>query len=118
MEHTIAASGPFVEIEEQVIQVLEQQGFVVRRTFSLHSAAERDAHPLEKPGFSVLMLYAAGAACPPLGLITLYERKDQIVIQTAPVTQPPPAAGAEADLIAALTMGGLKLCGCGSRPQQ
>ncbi|HFD39723.1 MAG TPA: hypothetical protein ENJ31_07760 [Anaerolineae bacterium] len=116
MEHTITAPGPFAEIEEQVIQVLEQQGFVVRRTFSLHSAAGRDAHPLEKPGFSVLMLYAAEATCPPLGLITLYEREDQIVIQTASATQPPPVSDAEAKLVAALMMGGLKLCSCGGRP--
>jgi len=99
---------------------LEQQGLVVKRTFSLHSAAGGDVDLKEgKPGYSVLMLYAAEADCPPLGLITLYEREGRIVIQTTAATsagQPPPAADAEAELAAALMVGGLELCGWGGRP--
>ena len=117
MEYVITASGPFAEIEEQVIRALEQQGFVVQRTFSLHSASGGGSSPAEgKPGYSVLMLYAPDASCPPLGLLTLYEREGQTVVQTAPAAPPtgqsPPPGDAEAELVAALMMGGLELCGC------
>ena len=113
MEYIITASGPFAEIEEQVIRALEQHGLVVRKTFSLHSAAGGDVNSTEgRPGYCVLMLYAAEADCPPLGLITLYERQGEIVIQaTAARAAGPPlrAADAEAELVAALTVGGLGL---------
>ena len=118
MEYVITASRPFGEIEAKTIGALEQRGFVVRRTFSLHSATGGDdSSPGRRPGYSVLMLYAAGAQRQPLGLVMLYQQGKQTVINpvlTAPsASQAEPAPGSEdadAELIAALVLAGLDLC--------
>ncbi len=135
MEYLIASDLPFDEIEAQIVEALERQGWMVQRTFSLRSvvgADRRDRGTLTlpdhsgatgaKPGYSVLMLYAAGALRRPLGLITLYERGDRTVVK--PVLAParsqepssadaqeasaPAGSDAHAVLVAALVRGGLR----------
>jgi YHS domain-containing protein len=135
MEYIVRTCLPFDEIEAQTVEALERQGLTVQRTFSLHSAVgpkeemgastshDHSAALGGKPGYSVLMLYAAGTLRQPLGLITLYERGDRIVINpvltpldnwllsSAEVGKAPTRRGpdAEAELVAALIRGGLDL---------
>ncbi len=129
MEYVITARRPFEETEALVIAALRQQGLLVQRTFSLRSAAgaaeESASTPRgtgSSPGYSVLMLYALGTPRRPIGLLTLYERDRRTVIKPVimPVEYPRPESpmgeaqlapeDADADLVAALVLGGLELC--------
>ena len=101
---------PFEEIEAQTIGVLKRQGFVVQRTFSLSSAMGAGRNSTDgNPGYSVLLLYAAGTRRQPLGLVTLYEWQGRTVIHSllTPLVEgsrPSPAdEDVEAELAAALT---------------
>ena len=84
MEFVVTARRPFEEIEAQTIDALEQQGFVVRCTFSLRSATGLGSTG-RNPGYSVLLLYASGLEQKPLGLVTLYERGEETVIRPSQV---------------------------------
>lgn len=129
MEYVITVDRPFEEIEALTTAALEQQGLVVQRTFSLRSAlvAERGNTGTLRgsgsgPGYSVLMLYATGTPRRPLGLLTLYERGRQIVINpiltpldngqpASPVEKGKAASGdADAELVATLVLSGLEFC--------
>jgi YHS domain-containing protein len=108
MEYVVTNSQPFDEVEALAIRAL-QEGFVVQRTFSLHSVTSSiNAEAEERPGYSVLMLYATGERQQVMGLVTLYERAGRTVIQPQLT-----AAGfrdADAEILAALGQGGLDLC--------
>jgi hypothetical protein len=109
MEYVITADRPFEEIEAQTIEALERWGFVVQRTFSLRSAIRTEIGGTgEKPGYSVLMLYASDSQRRPLGLVTLYERGERTVISAVPAS--PDGTDENADLVAALILGGLEFC--------
>jgi hypothetical protein len=111
MEYLITADRPFEEIEARTIDALERGGFVVRRTFSLHSAtAAAEGGTDGDPGYSVLMLYASGARQQPLGLVTVYERGDRIAVQPVLTSPGPGSQDVHAELVAALALGGLHLC--------
>ena len=137
MEYLVTANRPFEEIEALTMGALERQGLVVQRTFSLRSAvgtAGGNASALEGagsgPGYSVLMLYAAGTPRRPLGLVTLYERGPWTVIY--PVLTPldngrPPSpldsgratsADLDAELVAALALSGLEFCAQVARAEE
>ena len=109
MEYVIRNSQPFEEVEARAIGVLRKMGFAVQCTFSLRSATTSTGEPAEaRPGYSVLLLYAQGESQQALGLVTLYERAGQTVMQPQLV-----AAGsrdAEAEMLAALGQGGLEVC--------
>jgi hypothetical protein len=109
MRYLIRADRSFGEIEAQTIAVLEQQGFVVRRTFSLESATRSSSSaPRASPGYSVLMLYASDYLREPLGLVTLYEQGGQTVIHSLVTLS---AGGdVEAEMVAALVQSGLDFC--------
>ena len=109
MQYVITAQRSFGEIEAQTIAVLEQQGFVVQRTFSLESATRsRGGGLYASPGYSVLMLYASGYLREPLGLVTLYEQGGQTVIH--PLFTLPAGGDVEAEMVAALGQSGLDFC--------
>jgi YHS domain-containing protein len=137
MEYLITNSLPFDQIEAKIVEALEQKGLWVQRTFSLRSAVAADGAQASalvqtehsaanggRPGYSVLLLYAAGALRRPLGLVTLYEQGARTLINPVLTPEGIPlissvqvgsAAGgegadAEADLVAALVRGGLDLC--------
>jgi hypothetical protein len=115
MEYVITTNQPFEAIEALATEALEQQGFEVECTFSLHSVAGVGRGSLKTgPGYSVLMIYAPGIEHQPLGLVTIYERGEQTVIRPMlklPTSkQSPPEVGdggADAELVAALALGGL-----------
>jgi hypothetical protein len=112
MEFVVTARRPFEEIEAQTIDALEQQGFVVRCTFSLRSATGSGSSSAGRnPGYSVLLLYASGLEQKPLGLVTLYERGEKTVIRPGQVLAPAASGGqdAGADLVAALVQAGFDL---------
>jgi hypothetical protein len=109
MEYVITANRSFEEIETQTIEALERWGFVVQRTFSLRSAIRAEiGGTAEKPGYSVLMLHASNTQRRPLGLVTLYERGERTVISALPAS--PDGTDENADLVAALVLGGLEFC--------
>ena len=109
MEYLIQNAQPFEEVEAQAIGALQQEGFVVQRTFSLRSATASDRGAAEaNPGYSVLMLYESGEPQQLLGLVTLYERAGQTVIQ--PQLMAARFRDAEAEILVALGQGGLDLC--------
>lgn len=109
MEYVITSRQPFEEVEAQAIGALQQEGFVVQRTFSLRSVTASGKDAAEAgPGYSVLLLYAPGEPGHVLGLITLYERAGQTVIQ--PQLMPTGSHDAEAEIVAALGQGGLEVC--------
>jgi hypothetical protein len=135
MEYVITTDDSFDGIEALTIEALKQQGLDVRRTFSLRSAtgqsasrafatASQQPHPdsAGNPGYSVLLLYAAGAPRGPVGLLTLFERGGQMVISSLPAGSGPEAgasvgagqANAAPDaaslLLAALIATGLDFC--------
>jgi xanthine dehydrogenase accessory factor len=137
MEYLITNSLPFDQIEAKIVEALEQHGLWVQRTFSLRSAvaadrgqasalvqAEQSVASGGRPGYSVLMLYAAGALRRPLGLVTLYQQGTRTLINPVLTPECTPlissvqagrATGgegtdAEADLVATLVRGGLDLC--------
>jgi hypothetical protein len=137
MEYVITTEQPFEEVESRMVEALQQQGWVVHRTFSLRSAvgaarsgertlsAQQDGAATEAgPGYSVLMLYASGAQRRSLGLLTLYQLQRRTVITfvphlpdgegtemdalSVPTTQP--AANMDAELVVALALSGLDFC--------
>jgi hypothetical protein len=118
MEYVVTANRPFEEIETQAISALEQQGFGVQRSFSLHSAAGTGGSAgVASPGYSVLLLYTPGTERQLLGLVTLYERQGRTVIGSRLTAQAEKqretsrgSEDLEADLVAALLLGGLDLC--------
>jgi YHS domain-containing protein len=109
MEYVITSRQPFEEVETQAIDALQREGFSVQRTFSLRSATASGTGPAEASlGYSVLLLYAPGEPRQVLGLVTLYERAGQTVIQ--PQLTPTGSRDAEAEILAALGQGGLEVC--------
>ena len=109
MRYLITGERSFGEIEAQTIAVLEQQGFVVQRTFSLESATRSSVGGLyASPGYSVLMLYASDYLREPLGLVTLYEQGGQTVIHS--LFTLPAGGDVEAEMAAALAQSGLDFC--------
>jgi hypothetical protein len=109
MEYVIPGKGHFQEIEAQAMSALEEQGFAVQRTFSLHSVAMSGSGSGGAcPGYGVLMLYASGARHEPLGLLILYERGEQTVIH--PAFAPSAVGDVEAEVATALVLGGLDFC--------
>lgn len=118
MEYVIAADRPFQQIEAQTIDALEQGGFLVYRTFSLGSVGTAgDSGRLQSPGYTVLMLYRSGPQPHPLGLVTLYERCGQTVLEALlpsyAASEAQGRSGAqdvEAELAVALSLGGLDFC--------
>jgi YHS domain-containing protein len=131
MEYVVTTERSFDEIESRTIGALERHGLLVQRTFSLRSAVGAGSMASQKPsapagaepGYSVLMLYAAGALRRPLGLITLFQRGDRTIIspvltlnedqQRLAVDPEQPVAGAGSDLnaqlLAVLVQGGLEI---------
>jgi hypothetical protein len=109
MDHVITPDRPFDQIEAQTLDVLEKQGFSVQRTSSLRSSAgAKGNNASSSPGYSVLMLHAAGIQRQPLGRLHLFEREGRIVIRPDLTAVDHVDAGAE--LIVALVLGGLDLC--------
>ncbi len=107
MEYLITSEQLFLEIESQTVTALERHGFVVRQTFSLHSATE--AAQMEKgPGYSVFMIYLTGASHQPAAQLTLYQREEQTLIAPALASAAP--ADMDANLVAAFVSGGLEFC--------
>ncbi len=107
MEYVITTEQPFEEIEALTKGALERQGFTVQRTFSLHSAT-RAASGQGHLGYSVFMLYGSDADRRPLGLLTLYQRGGQTVIN--PKLSPAAGADLDASLVGALVLDELELC--------
>jgi YHS domain-containing protein len=96
-EYVVKSDWPFEEIEARAMGVLEQHGFMVQRTFSLLSATASGTPGAGRGlGYSVLMVYGSGA------------RGGQTVIH--PLFTSPVAADVEAEVVAALTQGGLAFC--------
>lgn len=118
MEYVITADRPFQQIEAQTIDALEQGGFLVHRTFSLGSVeTASDGGKLQSPGYTVLMLYRSTPQPHPLGLVTLYERCGQTVLEAlltsyaaSEVQGHSGAQDVEAELAVALSLGGLDFC--------
>lgn len=109
MEYVITNQQPFDEVEGQAIRALEQQGFIVQRTFSLHSAtASGRDRGQAGPGYSVLMLYAPGQGQRALGLITLYEGAGRTMLQPQLATMS--SRDTEAEILGVLVRGGLDVC--------
>lgn len=107
MEYLITSERPFDEIEATSTGTLERHGFTVQRTFSLHSATgAAGAH--RGPGYSVLMIFRAGAERPPVGLLTLYEQGGRTIIRAALTS--PEGGDADAEVVAALLLDGLERC--------
>jgi hypothetical protein len=107
MEYVISTKQPFEEIETLTRGALERHGFTVQQTFSLHSATgalSGQGHL----GYSVFMLYGPSADRRPLGLLTLYRRGGQTVIN--PMLSPAAGADVDANLVGALVVGELELC--------
>jgi hypothetical protein len=105
MEYVIRADRPFREIEAQTIEALERQEFAVRRTFSLAPACGDGGG--EALGYTVLLLYASGTQLQPLGQVTLHQRRGDVVLG---FHQASPTQDLEADLVVALSRGGLDFC--------
>jgi len=107
MEYVITIERPFEEIETLTRVVLERHGFAVERTFSLQSAAGV-ASGQEHPGYSVFLLCRSDGDRRPLGLLTLYRRGAQTVIN--PMLSLVADADVEAELIGALVLGDIGMC--------
>lgn len=118
MDYEFTANRPFDEIEARVIEALEQQGFTVQRTFSLHSVTGAGSGGGGgNPGYTVLLLGTPDAPRLPLAVITLYETAGRAAIRsvamlpTADEPCPPPLIlDIQAKVVAALTLGGLDFC--------
>ncbi len=117
MEYVVTTNRPFQAVEAQAIGALERHGFLVQRTFSLHSAARPEREGIGgNPGYSVLMLYGHGEQYQPLALVTLYEWQGQTVIESlspslmARQQLALDPMDVEAELAAALSLGGLEFC--------
>jgi hypothetical protein len=107
MEYEIRSKRPFPEIEHQTVGALVRHGFVVRQTFSLHSATEAVMEELG-PGYSVFMVYETNASKRPSAQLTLYQRGGRTLILPALTSEA--YADMDADLVAAFVSGGLELC--------
>lgn len=107
MEYVITTDRPFPEIENLAVKALEEHGFAVQQTFSLHSAT-RPQSTNGNPGYSVFMLYQNDTFRRPVGSVTVYQRSGRIVIQ--PVLTLPADRDIDADLVAALVQAGLDFC--------
>jgi hypothetical protein len=107
MEYVITTERSFGEIETLTKHALERHGFSVQRTFSLQSATGA-AGGQEQPGYSVFLLCRSGTDRRPLGLLTLYRRGAQTVIN--PMLSLVADADVEAELIGALVLGDLGIC--------
>ena len=117
MDYVITSDRPFDQIEAQTLDALEVQGFSVQRTFGLRSAAGASGNNASSsPGYSVLMLHAAGIQRQPLGHLHLFEREDRIVIR--PDLTAVDRVDAGAALITALVLGGLDLCAAASEVEE
>ena len=115
MDYVITSNQPFDEIESQAIEALEQQGFSVQRTFSLRSAARATEDSGRSPGYSVLLVHAAGRQWQPLGSLHLLEQGERFVLR-------PDLALADNDdtratVIIALVLAGLDICAEASEAQ-
>ena len=121
MEYLIRSREPFERLEAQIVGALERHGLAVHRSFSLHSATQRERGLASEgaggsPGFSVLWLYSAGARRRPLALVTLYQRQGRTIFRMVPATADgslpgvPETADLEAELIAVLVLDGLEIC--------
>jgi hypothetical protein len=118
MEYVITADRPFQQIEAQTIHALEQGGFLVHRTFSLGSVETADdGGKLQSPGYTVLMLYRSTPQPHPLGLVTIYERCGQTVLEALLTSYAASevqghlwAQDVEAELAVALSLGGIDFC--------
>lgn len=107
MEYVITIERPFEEIETLTRGALERHGFTVQRTFSLQSATGA-AGGEEQPGYSVFLLCRSDADRRPLGLLALYRRGAQTVIN--PMLSLEADADVEAELVGALVLGDLDMC--------
>jgi hypothetical protein len=124
MEYLISSKGSFREIETRTVEAFQRAGLLVQRTFCFSPptpGGDRQQGGLgesrEDPGYTVLMLYRAEPPQSPLGLVSLYGRGGQVVLKSqmaAPETGEAGHAGEsqdlEAELAAALSLGGLDLC--------
>ena len=107
MEYAITTEQPFSAIEIQTVAALERHGFVVRQTFSLHSATEA-AMVDKRPGYSVFMIYETDASWKPVAQLTLYQRTGQTRI--VPILTSAAYEDLDAELVAAFVSGGLEFC--------
>jgi len=107
MEYVIAIERPFEEVETLTRCALERHGFTVQRTFSLQSATGAESGQ-EQLGYSVFLLCRSDADRQPLGLLVLYRRGVQTVIN--PILWPLADADVEAELVGALVTGDLEMC--------
>jgi hypothetical protein len=105
MVYVIRADWPFQEIEAQIIEALERREFVVRCTFRLAPVSGHGGG--EARGYSVIQLYESGTPLRPLGQVTLQERGRDVVLASLPAS---PTQDFEADLVVALSLGGLDFC--------
>ncbi len=106
MEYVITIERPFEEIETLTRVVLERHGFAVERTFSLSAAGVASGQ--ERLGYSVFLLCRSDGDRRPLGLLTLYRRGAQTVIN--PMLSIVADADVEAELIGALVLGDMGMC--------
>jgi hypothetical protein len=108
MDYVITSDQPFDQIESQAIEALEHQGFRVQRTFSLRSAARATEDSGGSPGYSVLLLHAAGPQRQPMGSLHLLEQGERFVLR--PDLTVADGADTYAAAIAALVSAGLNIC--------
>lgn len=106
MEYVITTERSFGEIEAITRSTLERHGFLVQRTFSLHSATAAVIGQ-EQMEYSVFLVFAPGAGQRPT-LLALYRRGAQMVIN--PMLSPGADADADAELVGALLLGDLNVC--------
>ncbi len=107
MEYVITIERPFEEIETLTRGALERHGFTVQRTFNLQSATGAVSGQ-EQLGYSVFLLGRADADRQPLGLLILYRRGAQTVIN--PKLWVLTDADVQAELVGALVLGDLEVC--------
>ena len=107
MEYVITSERPFEEIEALTRDALERHGFSVQGTFNLQSATGL-AGVQEQPGYSVYLLGRCDADRQPLGMLVLYRRGAQTVIQ--PMVSPAGDADLAAELVGTLVVGDLEMC--------
>lgn len=107
MEYVITTERPFDEIEALARGALERHGLRLEQTFSLRSATGAVRGQAEA-AYSIFVLYAPGADGRPLGLLSLYRRGGQTVIN--PALSVREDGDLDADLVGALLLGDLEVC--------